>query len=528
MALLVLVILVGILLWNTGPLPGVFRRSRSRAHYTAQPMASLLIRGAHVLDLDLPFERMDIFVEDGRIRQIGNVGERSADRTIHADGQVLMPGLINGHTHSAQILQRGFGDRLPLDAWLLAAVNAAPMPDARTLYVLAAWSALLQLKSGCTACLDHALVPFPIIDAGYDAVMQAYVDTGFRAAVAMSVGDLDFAATLPRGDVLADMPSLDWQVTPASDLLAAGERFLERWQGRSERLQPYLGPSAPQRCSDDLLQGCFQLARTYDTGIHSHVLEARSQWFACQERFGASPVAYLRERGWLSDRLSCAHGVWLSPDDMCMLADAGSVVVHNPVSNLRLASGIANLQELLTNRTRVALGADGAASNDSQNMWEVVKLTSILHRVYGERANWVSAEQALRLCLDGGAAVLRQSVGAIKVGYSADLVLLGGQDIFLRPKDLMINSLVLGELGRSVQTVVVAGEIVLDNGVSTRVDEHALWQEANAIVQASVADVAGQRAFFDARWPYLDQMLASIEQTPGGPPCVVKPGVPLS
>jgi cytosine/adenosine deaminase-related metal-dependent hydrolase len=160
-------------------------------------MASLLIRQAHVLDLDLPFERADVLIEDSRIVQVAASLDVQADRSLDASGKVLMPGLINAHTHSGQILERGFGDGLPLDAWIIAAVNGGPPPDPRTLYVLAVWSALTQLKSGCTASLDHASAPFDSVDEGYDALMHAYVDTGFRAAVAVSMGDLDFFRRCP-------------------------------------------------------------------------------------------------------------------------------------------------------------------------------------------------------------------------------------------------------------------------------------------------------------------------------------------
>lgn len=488
-------------------------------------MASLLIRDAHILDLDLPFERADVLIQDSRVARIGVNLDVSADRTLDARGKVLMPGLINAHTHSNQILERGYGDRLPLDAWIIGAINGGPPPDAHTLYVLAAWSALAQLKTGCTASLDHIGAAFDSVDAGMDALMQAYVDTGSRAAVAMSLGDLDFFQTLPR-TLVTDLPipSMDLAPVPAADLLAAATRFLERWKGKVERVQPFVGPSAPQRCSDELLSGCFGLAETYDTGIHSHVLEARSQWFACQERFGTSPVEYLDRQGWLSARLSCAHGVWLSEDDLQRLSANGSAVVHNPVSNLRLASGIANLQQMLAAGTTVALGADGAASNDNQNMWEVVKLAGTLHRVYGPRSAWVSSETALRLCLQGGAAVLRQQIGAIRAGYQADLVLLGGADIFLRPKDLMINSLVLGQLGQSVETVIVAGEIVIENGRSTRIDEEQLLQDVRQVVQSSLEYVDARRSFLDERWPYIDRLLAAVEAQFDEPYGVVQPG----
>jgi len=478
-------------------------------------MSSLLIRGGHVLDFDRSFEPADILIQDTRISQIRANLQVRADRIVDATNKVVMPGLINAHTHSPQILDRGLGDALQLDAWLIAAINAGPPPDPEELYTLAAWSALVQLKTGCTACLDHVTgAAFERIDDSYDAIMQAYIDTGFRAAVAMTMGDLDLFQTMPC-HLLPELPvpRMDRTPPPADELLAAGRRFLQRWRGKVHRLQPYLGPGAPQRCSDELLSGCFGLAEEFDAGIHSHVLEARSQWFACEERFGLSPIAYLDERGWLSARLSCAHGVWLSQEDMQRLAAADSVVVHNPVSNLRLASGVANIQQMLATGTSVALGADGAASNDNQNMWEVVKLAAILHRVYGERAEWPSAESALRLCLAGGAAVFRQPIGSLRPGYEADLVVLGGPDIFLRPKPQMINSLVLSELGQSVQTVVVAGEVVLENGRSTRVDEARLWRQANDIVQRSLE----RPQIPPERLAYVQRLLEAVDRSPGGP-----------
>jgi 5-methylthioadenosine/S-adenosylhomocysteine deaminase len=482
-------------------------------------MASLLIRGGFILDVAQPFQPADVLIEGSRIAQIGPQPGATADRVVEATGKVVMPGLINSHTHSGQILERGFGDGLQLDAWLLAAVNGGLPPDPETLYVLTAWSALVQLKSGCTSCLDHVAGVAPEgIDESYAAIMRAYEDTGFRAAVAMSMGDLDLFETLPCYLVpeLAT-PRMDRTPPRADDLLAAATRFIEGWQGKVPRLQPYVGPSAPQRCSDELLRGCFELAENSDAGIHSHVLEARSQWFACQERFGMSPVAYLDQQGWLSPRLSCAHGVWLSEDDMARLARAGTVVAHNPVSNLRLASGIANVQQMLASGTRVALGADGAASNDSQNMWEVVKLTALLHRAYGARSEWMSAQTALQLCLQGGAAVLRQPVGSLEPGNEADVVILGGNDIFIRPKDLMLNSLVLGELGGSVETVIVAGEVVVERGRSTRVDEDQLWHQANEVVQASLSRLPARQEFLDERLSYVQHVLAAVDRTPGGP-----------
>ena len=488
-------------------------------------MPSLLIKGGHVLDLALPFEARDVLIDGGRIARVEPDLNQPADRVIDASGKVVMPGLINAHTHSPQIVDRGYADNLTLDMWLIYAAYGGPRPSERELYNLAAWSALVQLRSGCTACLDHPNVVPSYTDEGADAIMHAYVDTGFRAAVALALGDMDFFQTLPLQLMEGTpTPSLGREPPTAADQLAGGRRFLERWQGKSDRVRPFLGPSAPQRCSDELLAGCFEMSREFGTGIHSHVLEARSQWFACQERFGASPIEHFKRQGWLSPRMSCAHGVWLSPDDLRLLADSGAAVSHNPVSNLRLASGIAPLQRMLASGVTVALGADGAASNDNQNMWEVVKLAAILHRVYGKRRNWVSAEESLRLCLEGGAHVLQQQVGALAPGFEGDVVILGGPDTFLRPKDQMLANLVLSELGQSVETVVVAGEVVLENGRSTKLNQDHLRQEIAEYIDKCNHELSQREALWADKHAYLERMVAAVEAADGAPDGVVEPG----
>ncbi|MBV9120964.1 MAG: amidohydrolase family protein [Chloroflexi bacterium] len=488
-------------------------------------MASLLLKGARVLDLTRPFEVADVLVDHGQIVRVEPELDQPADRVLDLSGKLLMPGLINAHTHSGQIVDRGMGDADPLDLWIVhAAYSGSPM-DPRDLYTLAAWSALVQLRTGCTACLDHPFVPPAAMDEGGDAIMQAYLDTGFRAAVALAVGDMDLFQTLPLHLIPdVDVPKMAADPPKTEDQLAGLRRFLQRWQGKSDRVRPFAGPSAPQRATDDLLDGCFELAREFEAGLHTHVYEARSQVHACQERFGVSAVEHFKRKGWISPRLSCAHGVWLSQQDMRLLADGGGAVAHNPVSNLRLASGIADLQRMLSAGVTVALGADGAASNDNQNMWEVVKLTAILHRMYGRRRDWVTAEEALRVCLEGGAAVMGQRLGAVAPGSEADLIVLGGRELFFRPKQVMIPALVLGELGASVETAIVAGEVVLENGQSTKVNEAHLRMQVAEIVQKSMDSLPRREQFFRERQGILDKMLSAVEaqEDPDG---ILIPGV---
>jgi 5-methylthioadenosine/S-adenosylhomocysteine deaminase len=481
-------------------------------------VSSVLIKNGHLLDLALPFEPADILIEGDRITEVARDLPVSADIVIDATGKAVMPGLINCHTHSGQILDRGLADNYPLDLWLLQAAMGRHQLSDEEIHVLTMWSVLVQLKTGTTACLDHVSVRPDRFQQISDTVMQAYVDSGFRAAVAPSLVDMDFFTTLPihllPGE---DPPNLGRPLLDAPSLLAAAHLFLSAWQDRSPRVRPYIGPGAPQRCSDELLAGCFRLSEEFGTGVHTHLLEARSQWFACRQRYGCSPVQHLHRQGWLTPRLSCAHGVWLDDADAGLMAEAGAAVSHNPVSNLRLGSGLFNLQMAAEHGMTVALGADGAASNDNQNMWEVLKLTALLHKLYGRREQWIDACEALRLCWQGGAHVLNQQIGAIRAGYQADLVILGGPELFLRPKEQMIPSLVYGELGQSVETVLVAGRILLRDRKPTTIDEAALHEQAAAIVAKGTEQLVEVDMDQQARHDYVQRVLLACEGLPGPP-----------
>ena len=208
---------------------------------------------------------------------------------------------------------------------------------------------------------------------------------------------------------------------------------------------------------------------------------------------------------------------------MALLAQTGTPLAHNPVSNLRLASGIADLQGLRAAGVTVGIGTDGAASNDGQNMWEAVKLAAILHRLYGTPDRWITAADALRLCFEGGAAIMRRPIGAIREGSDADVAILGGRDLFLRPKEQLITSLVLGDLGSSVRTVVVAGEVVIEDGRSTRVDETALLAEVARIVEKSVAsDPARSEAWRQGR-AVVERLATAVDAAVDGPRGLMRP-----
>lgn len=433
--------------------------------------SGLLIKGAVVLDPDGPLRRADIRAEGGVITEVGpNLAAGSAE-VIDAEEMVATPGLINAHTHSGQNLDRGSVPNLPLDLWLIWAVYGNVARDAEDRYTLAMAGALEMLESGCTAVLDHAWMPPWDFEAHAEAVMSAYADAGMRAGLAPMIGDLDIfesmsfaAASGPAPEPMAD------PVDPAL-LLGAMDAFFDRWQGAHPRLNPMVGPSAPQRCSHELMEGLAGLARRRGALFHTHVLETKTQIAANLERYGRSSVDYLDDLGLLSAATSLAHCVWMDPGEFDTVRRRGATVVHNPVSNLRCGSGLLPVADLLEAGVSVALGADGAASNDNQNMFEAMKFACLMQTLHGSHRRWPQAPAVWEMGLRGGAAALGQPLGSLRPGSKADVVLLSTDRHVPVDRDGLVTSLVLAEHGQSVHTVIVEGEVAVSAGRSVRVDE---------------------------------------------------------
>jgi cytosine/adenosine deaminase-related metal-dependent hydrolase len=420
----------------------------------------LLIRGAMVLDPESPLRVADIRIEAGTITSVGDSGSADCE-VIDAEGMIAMPGLINAHTHSGQHLDRGVAPNLPLDLWLLWTVYGGPPLDPDDSYTLAAVGGLEMLETGCTAVLDHPWIPLDGFDDHVEAVASAYADLGIRAGLAPMIQDRDIFESMSFGDDAAP-PPLAEAVDPAA-LTAAMERFLVAWQD-APRLVPLVGPSAPQRCSDELMHLLADLALTHGVGFHTHVLETRTQVVATRARYGRSVVEVLHELGLLTPSTSLAHCVWMDADEYAIVRDAGATIVHNPVSNLRCGSGLLPLAGLLAEGVSIALGADGAASNDNQNMFEAMKIAALVHSLTSDYRAWPTATDIWRLCLHGGASALGRAIGRIEAGAAADIVLLDGARHCADDHDSLVRSLVFAEHGSSVDTVIVDGDPVVRDG----------------------------------------------------------------
>jgi guanine deaminase len=305
--------------------------------------------------------------------------------------------------------------------------------------------------------------------------------------LAPAVADVVFYQTVPG---LADLlpPDLrrtveDIRPAPTKGLLDLTERAIRRWHGSAEgRIRVAVAPTIPNQATDDLLDGCAALSREYGVGIHTHLAESKVQVVESRRRWGKSIVARLADHGVLGPGFVGAHSVWLDDADLRMLADAGAAVAHNPGSNLRLGVGIAPVREMLDRGLPVGLGTDGSTCADNQNLFEALRIASIISTVRfpHETARWLDADTVWGLATSGTARVMGQpgELGGLAQGRKADVVLLRTDSIFLRPLSDPVKALVYAETGASVDTVLVDGRVVLERGRVTTVDEARIYARA--------------------------------------------------
>ncbi len=457
---------------------------------------TLLIRNAAILTLDDEYG----FIAHGHVLVEGNVitavSNGSAPETtsavtiIDASGCLVVPGLINAHTHSQSATLPGFGDRLshPAFMWLTQAHTARRTADEiRLAVLLTAWAAL---GSGTTALIDH----FPgqrCTGQEIEAVLSAWRETGMRATLGLRFFDAGFDDIFPAPGLIADdlRRRLEQanllQPQPLPELRELATDAMARWHGRDGRLGVFPAPSNPDRCSDEALLLCAELAERYDSGIHTHLLETAKQAQLAQWRFGTSSLGRLHRLGVLTDRWSCAHCCWLDDGDIQLMSDAGAVAVLNPESNARLGSGIAPIPALLQAGVRLALGTDGAGANDNLSMQEAMRAAATLHRTsQSSRNSWISARQALGFATQGGGVALRQpNIGRLAPGYLADIVIYRMDSPAWIPLNDPVSQLVFAETGSNVDTVVVDGEVLLSAGRPTRFDIQGLRAEIGDMVR---------------------------------------------
>jgi 5-methylthioadenosine/S-adenosylhomocysteine deaminase len=454
-----------------------------------------LIRGGLVLVDNARFAPVSLLVQDGLIAEVFKAdsndpfpdGLPESVCVIDASNRIIIPGLVNGHTHSHGALGRGgVAADATLETFLAGASALNGQRSSEDLRLSAQLSAAEMIRKGCTACFDlSGELPGPTV-AGIHAMAEAYHEAGLRAVVAPMISDRTIYQALPGlldafpEPMRAALAAIT--LPPWRESLATVHRAITNWPVPMTRVRPGIGPAIPLHCSDEFLTACAALANELDLRLQTHLAETRMQQVAAQARYGTSLTAHLDGLGLLSPRFSGAHGVWLSQDEAQRLAAQGAGIVHNPMSNLRLGSGTAPLRMLADAGVALGVGTDASNTSDGQNMFEATRLAATLSRAgTSDVAQWITVPEAFHMATTGSARIMGlDNVGRIATGWAADLLFLDRDYCHYVPLRDVLSQIVLAENGSALREVMIDGQIVLrDNRILT-LDEPALARQARA------------------------------------------------
>ena len=467
-------------------------------------MTDTIIRGGRLLDVRRhTADFADILVEGDTVRVVGPAGMAApaGASTLDASRRLLMPGLVNAHTHGHNNLAKSVGDRWTLELLL----NAAPwITGGRTLedkYLSTLIGAVEMVKKGCTAAYDLSFeLPAPTPE-GLEAVGRAYADAGMRAVVAPMMADRTFHRAIPGLlDALPDTLRREAEAVslePFETSMAAWERARSTWPFAPEQVRLALAPTIPHHCSEAFLRAAQRAADAHGTGFHTHLAESKVQALAGIRLYGKTQTAWLDSLGVLGPRFTAAHAVWLDRDDMRRLADAGAAVAHNPGSNARLGNGLAAARALLDAGVRMGIGTDACTCSDNLNMFEAMRVASMVSRIQElDYERWLATGEILDLATRGSAGVLGfgDEIGAIEPGRKADIVFLDLTHVNYVPLNDPVNQIVHGEDGTGVESVMIGGRMVLEGRRMTTVDEAKLARDAEAAAERLAAVNADTRA----------------------------------
>ena len=388
----------------------------------------ILIRNGRVYDhagnVDLP-PVADVLIVDGVIaairagmdrdlargQAIPELGTRRIDQTIEAHDKLVMPGFVNAHYHSHDVLLKGCFETIPLELWLLNALPPAyPKRSTAEICARTLLGALECLRSGMTTVQDLATI-YPFDEEHLEAILQAYEDIGIRCIFALQFADMPGAKAVPFWEEVVppqQRAALSGSVEPFQgiDLPRLLRDIVKSQRGRHPRITLALGPTSPERCTPEILSKLADISGSEDVPVYTHIYESRPMALIARQTHaadGGSLINYLRRVGLLGPRLSLAHSVWMSPSEIDAIAQAGTNVVLNPVGNLKTCSGVAPIRTYLRKGVRVALGCDNCSCSDAQNMFQSMKLYAALAAVTQPEPGPPTAADAIWSATIGGA-----------------------------------------------------------------------------------------------------------------------------
>lgn len=428
----------------------------------------LLISGGLVWDGTTATPR-DLLLRDGRIAAVLRPGDGPADvPRFDASDRLVLPGLVNAHTHGHANLMKGVADRWMLESSLTNGPWMGGRRDAATMRLSTLLGAVEMLEAGCTACYD-LVFEFPGPSAeGLATVAEAYAEAGMRAVVAPMVADRALFEILPGFlETLPDALRAEaaaFRLAPGAQTLAA---LRDAFAGVTAPAGIHfaLAPTIPHHCTDEFVTGCRDLAEARGLRLHMHIAESKLQAVLARRLWGTGPVHHIARLGLLGPQFTAAHAVWLGEDELDLLARHGATVAHMPASNLRLGAGVASVSAMRARGITVGLGTDGCNSADSLDMMEAMRLASHVSRLRDvPRDEWLATADVLRMATEGGAAVLGIEAGRIAPGWPADLALLDLGHRGFVPLNDAANQAVTCNVAGSVREVFVGGRQVVDAG----------------------------------------------------------------
>ncbi len=418
----------------------------------------ILIRGATIVTMNEDEEVFgpgDLLIEDDAIRSIApeiTVQEEKVT-IIPGEGKVAIPGLINTHNHAAMSLFRSYADDLPLRDWLENKIFPAEAKlTGNDVYWGTSLALLEMLRGGTTTFVDMYY--------HMDEVARACLESGVRAVLSHGIVGIN---------------SLLGHKT-----FQGATNFARKWNNEGNgRIKAILGPHAPYTCPPEFLKKVLKKTEQFNTTFHIHLAESRQEMQDSLDKYQKTPVGLMQEIGLFERAVLAAHCVHLTEEDIDILVSREVGISHNPGSNLKLGSGIAPLTELLNRNARLGLGTDGAASNNNLDMFEEIRLASLLQKGYREDPTLISANEALGMATRGGARALgMEYIGVLKEGAKADLALLDFQKPHLQPHADPVAHIVYSASAGDVETVIVDGKILVEKGVCQTLDEEKILFEA--------------------------------------------------
>jgi 5-methylthioadenosine/S-adenosylhomocysteine deaminase len=437
----------------------------------------LIVNGDYVVTMDaemIVIEQGSVAVNDGVILAVGSAesinSEFTARKTLDGKNRVVMPGLVNGHSHAAMTLLRGVADDLALMDWLNNYIFPAEVEFVDPEFVrigteLACWE---MIRGGTTTFVDMYYYP--------DTIADVVERCGMRALISATV---------------IDQRSPDAE--DAGDSINKGTAFIDRWKNRHSRITPIFGPHANYTLNADQLRKTREAAMELGVPISIHLSESPYEVQYSKDNYGKTSIEMFEEIGFFEGPTIAAHVVWPTEQEIPILARREVGVIHNPTSNMKIASGIAPVSDMLEAGVRVGLGTDGAASNNDLDMWEEMRLAALLQKVDRMDPQALPATTVLRMATIGGATAigLGNTVGSLEPGKRADIIQVAFDDVHHVPTFDVISHLVYVTDEQDVAAVIVDGKLLMINGEFLTIDTDVVASEAAALaarIQAALAE----------------------------------------